>query len=161
MVRSDRSLAKTALLTVTATLSAFLSAPAAATEIVTICGSQPAIVQAPSGSRDFQLSRVLALSAESTNPIGNTSIALLRDERGFDLVVNWHQQGEHSLRAAGADILGMDLGSLIHLMVADEQKHIEHYLFSLDEDGAGDLLWNSESLREDDAPSSFACTKPR
>ena len=54
MVRPERSIAKTALLTVTATLSAFLSPPAAATEIVTICGSQPAIVQAPSGSRDFR-----------------------------------------------------------------------------------------------------------
>lgn len=161
MVRPDRSIAKSALLIVTAASLAFLSAPAAATEVVTVCGSHPATVQAPSGSRDFQLSRVLALSAETIDPIGNKSIALVRDERGFDLVINWHQQGEHSLRAGGADILEMDLGSLIHLMVADEQKHVEHYLFSLDEDGAGDLLWNSESLREDDAASSFACTKPR
>ena len=45
----------------------------------------------------------------------------------------------------GADILAMELGGLTHLMVAGSDAHVEHYLFTLDEAGPGDLLWNGEA----------------
>jgi hypothetical protein len=56
----------------------------------------------------------------------------------------------------------MELGGLTHLMIADSRKHVEHYLFTLDEAGSGALLWNGEaSLGQDDTSSNFGCTKPR
>jgi hypothetical protein len=137
-------------------------APAAAAEIMTVCRIHGGESPTASVGGDFRLLGRLAFSTESVDPAATASIALTRDERGFDLIVNWRQENEHSLRAAGADILGMELGSLIHLMVPGDQGRIEHYLFNLDEDGSGDLLWNREaSLREDDTSSSFVCTKPR
>src|SRR3979490_1269436 len=73
-------------------------------------------------------------------------VALARDDKGFDVVLNWHDEGEQSLRASGADILDTTLGdNLIHLMVAGGTGSLEHFLFSLDDDGAGELLWSRAS----------------
>jgi len=46
-------------------------------------------------------------------------------------------------------------------MVPADQGKIEHYLFSLDQDGSGDLVRSGEaSLGESDA-AHFACSKLR
>jgi hypothetical protein len=142
--------------------TAFAAVPAAAApEVMTVCGIQQAGLSKPSGNSGFQLSSLSGLSAEGTGSLGTESLALTRDHDDFDIIVNWHQADEHSLRAAGVDVLGMDLGGLVHLMVALSPEHIEHYLFNLDDDGSGDvLLSRGSSLREDDA-LSLACTKPR
>jgi hypothetical protein len=135
----------------------FAISQANAAETITVCSAKG--TEASKGDL-LQLSRLLALPAEVIDA-GNDSVALTRDEQGFDLILNWHQQNEHSLRADSVDILGTELGSLIHLMAA-RQGSIEHYLFNLDEEGSGDLLWDAgASQRGKDTSASFACTKPR
>jgi len=142
--------------------SAFIGAPAAAApEVMTVCGSHQAELTKPSGNAGFQLSSLAGLSAEGIGSLGTESLALTRDHDDFDLILNWHQADEHSLRAAGVDMLGTDLGGLVHLMVAVSPEHIEHYLFNLDDDGSGDVLMSrGSSLRDDDA-LTLACSKPR
>ena len=91
-------------------------------------------------------------------------IALWHDDDGFDVLVNWGETDEHSLRADGAQIIGAAPGSdLVHLMVAYGDGALEHFLFSLDKDGSGELLRSGAS----DAPggSTFdsanaVCVKP-
>ena len=163
MFRPACSLPKAAVLIAAGIAASFSVAPTAeAAEMVTVCRISAVSPQAASGKGDFQLSRLLTSSAEGVDPAVDDSIALTRDERGYDLIINWHQKGEHSLRAAGADILGLEFGGLTHLMVAGGRKHVENYLFTLDEGGAGDLLWSGEaSLGQDDTSSNFICTKPR
>ncbi len=145
----------------TALLTALIGTPAAAApEVMTVCGSHQAELSNASGNSGFQLSS-LSGAADAIGSLGTESLALTRDHGDFDLILNWHQADEHSLRAAGVDVLGMDLGGLVHLMVALSPEHIEHYLFTLDDDGSGDvLLSRGSSLRDDDA-LSLACTKPR
>ena len=142
--------------------TAFMGTPAAAApEVMTACGIQQAELSKSSGNGGFQLSSLSGVSAEGIGSLGTESLALTRDHGDFDLILNWHQADEHSLRAAGVDVLGMDLGGLVHLMVVLSPEHIEHYLFNLDDDGSGDvLLSRGSSLREDDA-LSLTCTKPR
>ena len=68
-------------------------------------------------------------------------IALWRDDDGFDVLMNWGETDQHSLRADGAQIIGAAPSSeLVHLMVAHGDGGLEHFLFSLDEDGSGELL---------------------
>ena len=142
--------------------SVSMGAPAAAApEVMTVCGSHQAELSRPSGNAGFQLSSLSGSSAEVIGSLGTESLALTRDHDDFDLIVNWHQADEHSLRASGVDLLGTDLGGLVHLMVAVTPEHIEHYLFNLDDDGSGDVLMSrGSSLRDDDA-LTLACTKPR
>ena len=162
MFRAVCLLRKAAVLSGAGIAALFLATQTAdAAEMVTVCHITAASSPTSSGKADFQLSRLLTLSAEGADPIARDSIALTRDGRDFDLVINWHQKGEHSLRAAGADILAMELGGLTHLMVADSREHVEHYLFTLDEAGSGDLLWNGEAPLGQDDTSRFTCTKPR
>ena len=107
-----------------------------------------------------KLSQTLSDARIGTGAVSR--VALVRDDKGFDVVLNWHDEGERSLRASGADIFDMALGdNLIHLMVAGGAEGLEHFLFSLDEDGAGELLW-SRSTDNSDAPTSrSSCTTPR
>ena len=144
-------------------VSAFLAiSTAAATDTITVCHAKVVHAAVASNGEDFQLSRLLASPAANIDVAGNDSIALTRDDQGFDLVLNWHQQAERSLRAAGTNVLGMELGTLIHLMVASGPERVEQYLFNLDEDGSGDLLWNAGASKgEDDISVKFVCTKPR
>jgi len=56
----------------------------------------------------------------------------------------------------------MTLGdNLIHLMVAGGAGSLEHFLFSLDDDGAGELLWSRASDDSDSHTSRSVCTSPR
>jgi len=138
--------------------------PAAAIELLTVCGSHRLDASTTPGRGDVPLSRVSALSAEGVDSFGKgsgDSVALTRDQTGYDLIVNWREADEHSLRAAGLDLLGTEFGGFIHVMVAHRPTGIEHYLFTLDEDGSGELLWSgATSLREDDT-SKLACSKLR
>jgi hypothetical protein len=163
MFATRRAIAKATTPIAAVIVSAFfVISTAAAAETITVCHVKGAEASRPSDTEHLQLSRLLALSVDEIDASGNNSIALTRDERGFDLILNWHQRDEHSLRAAGVDILGMELGSLIHLMVAGSQEPVEQYLFNIDEDGSGDLLWNAgSSQREDEASAKFACAQPR
>jgi hypothetical protein len=120
--------------------------PLAATHIAPLAKLSQAFADARLGSATGAMSRV----------------ALARDDKGFDVVLNWHDEGEQSLRASGADILDMALGNnLIHLMVAGGADGLEHFLFSLDDDGAGELLWSRASDDSDAHTSRSVCTSPR
>ena len=161
MFRAACSLGKAAVFIGAGFAASFLATQTAgAAEMVTVCRNAAAPSPA-AGKVDFQLSRLVTLSTEGVDPVPNDSIALTRDEHGFDLIINWHQKGERSLRAAGADILAMELGGLTHLMVEGSREHVEHYLFTLDEGGSGDLLWNGEASLGQDETSHFTCAKPR
>jgi len=149
----------TAAIAVMASACLGMSAASAA-ETITVCGNHSAGASAQSGKRNFQLSRLVA-AAQPVNSARNDSFALMRDDGGFDLIVNWHEADEHSLRAAGADILGMELGGLIHLMVPADQGKVEHYLFSLDQDGSGGLMRSGEASLGESDTVRFACSKPR
>jgi len=162
MFASRHAIAKATMPIIAGMVSAFfVISEATAAEKITVCSAKGAGASQGAGKGFLQLSRLLALPAEDIDA-GNDTIALTQDEQGFDLILNWHQQDEHSLRAGGVDILGTALGNLIHVMVAGGQDRIEHYLFNLDEDGSGDLLWDAgASQRQNDSSASFACTKPR
>jgi hypothetical protein len=142
--------------------SAWIVTPAlAAPEILTVCGSHVADSAGLSSRGGLVLSSLLFSSAEVGLTVSRDSVALTHDQNGYDLIVDWHGSDEHSLRAAGVDILGMELGGLIHLMVRQSSEHVEQYVFTLDEDGSGDLLWSGATSLSDDDASSFACSKPR
>jgi len=132
-------------------------------DVVTVCGmpnqfSNPDAHVAPLA----KLSQALAGSRDRSGPGSAPQIALARDPRGFDVVLNWHDEDEQSLRASGADIFDMELGAnLVHLMVARDAENLEHFLFSLDGDGAGELLWNSATGESDARTSRSVCAKPR
>jgi hypothetical protein len=143
------------------TVLALFVTPAAA-EIVTVCSRlnlapQPVAQIAPLE----KLSQQLAGARLGSVPSVVSQIALARDDKGFDVVLNWHDEGERSLRASGADILDMAVGpDLIHLMVAGVGS-LEHFLFQLDDRGAGELLWSSASDDTDARTTRSACTAPR
>jgi hypothetical protein len=131
-------------------------------EVVTVCSKLnltplPAAQIAPLA----KLSRELAGARFQSATGAVSQIALARDDKGFDVVLNWHDEGERSLRASGADILDMAVGAnLIHLMVAGGDS-LEHFLFSLDDHGAGELLWSSASGDTDARTTRSVCTGPR
>lgn len=85
-------------------------------------------------------------------------IALWRDDAGFDVLINWGETNERSLRADGAQIIGGAPSSdLVHLMVAHAEGGLEHFLFNLNEDGSGELMRSSAS---GDPAAPSVCTKP-
>src|SRR5712671_5479657 len=133
-------------------------------DVVTVCArpnlaaALPATQMAPLA----KLSQAFADARLAPTTGAVSRIALARDDKGFDVVLNWHDEGEQSLRASGADILDTTLGdNLIHLMVADGAGSLEHFLFSLDDDGAGELLWSGASDDSDASTSRSVCTSPR
>src|SRR5258708_31445049 len=114
-------------------------------EVVTVC-SRPNLTALPATQIAplAKLSQAFADARLGSETGAVSQVALARDDKGFDVVLNWHDVGEQSLRASGADILDMALGAnLIHLMVARGADSLEHFLFSLDDDGAGQLLCSS------------------
>jgi len=93
-------------------------------------------------------------------------LALSRDEQGYDILENWGQSNQRSLRASGDDILGLPLSDeLVHLMVEHKGGSLEHFLFSLDEEGAGELLRSAEgdvlSAEAGGVSSTATCARPR
>lgn len=146
----------TAIVTVIVTVGASVS-EAAAAQLLTVCANS---TQSAATQERFVPHRlagsVIPLSGRPD--VGDDSlIALWKDDNGFDILVNWGKSDQHSLRADGAEILGMAPDSeLVHLMVAHGDGGLEHFLFSLDENGSGELLRSSS----DGPDTSAACVKP-
>lgn len=119
-----------------ATVFFALSPRLASAEVLAVCGASAGYSQA-------------AITTGSVHPDSAVTmpLALWRDAKGFDLLVNWGQNNQQSLRAAGADIVGNELGSqLIHLVVIRPDSHgLEHFLFSFENGSAGELIWNASS----------------
>src|SRR5258706_14988036 len=146
---------------VTAIVTAFVT-PAVA-DVVTVC-SRPSLNALPAAQTAplAKLSQALADARLGSATGAVPAVALARDDKGFDVVLNWHDQGEQSLRASGANIFDTSLGAnLIHLMIAGGAGGPEHFLFSLDDDGAGELLWSRASDDSDAHTSRSVCTGPR
>jgi len=152
----------TAIVTAIVTMTASIVTPASA-EVLTVCTS-PA---QKSASADRFSSRPLANAiiplSGRTAADDDALIALWQDDEGFDILLNWGESSQRSLRADGAQIIGAapDL-ELVHLMVADPQGRLEHFLFDLDADGSGELLRTSaaEVPGLDAISSNAICAKP-
>lgn len=121
----------------------FVFSPVAANaEVVAICGKSVGYANAAISAP--------VLGSEETVA---TPLALWRDAEGFDLLLNWGEPDQHSLRADGAEIIGNELGSeLIHLVVIRlGTQGLEHFLFSLEEDSPGELIWNAPASKGQDS----------
>ena len=142
-----------------AVISALLTVwtSAASAEVLAVCAephSQPETL-------------VDGLGITPTRGTGEAQLALIRDTAGFDIVLNWGELAQHSMRAEGADILGDQLDeSFIHLLVARaDGKSLEHFLFSLEYSKPGELLWSAsgdtENSDSDTVTLASACVKPK
>jgi hypothetical protein len=149
----------TGIVTAIVTVAASFVTPASA-EILTVCANSTQ----SSVASEWLPSRSLA---DAIVPLGGrmdstdaTMVALWRDDVGFDVLINWGETNEHSLRADGAQIIGaVPSSDLVHLMVAHAEGDLEHFLFSLQEDGSGELTRSSASGGPD-ALSNAVCVKP-
>jgi hypothetical protein len=152
----------TVIVTVIVTTAASIVTPASA-EILTVCANS---TQSSAGPEPRPVRRL----ADAIIPLGGRSdeeseamVALWRDDSGFDILMNWGETDQHSLRADGAQIIGTaPSAEVVHLMVAHDGA-LEHFLFSLDEDGAGELLRSaaSDAAGASAFGSNAVCVKPR
>ena len=148
----------TGIVTAIVTVVAPIVTPAAA-EILAVCANS---TQSSAASANLGWSSPLA---GAVIPLGgrldesnSAMIALWRDDAGFDVLINWGESSEHSLRADGAQIIGASPNSeLVHLMVAHAEGDLEHFLFNLHEDGSGELM---RSTTSGDPAAPSVCTKP-
>ena len=143
------------LILVTALVS-LLSPLSAQAEILAVCGDAVALKVGYAGV--LGVSGPDIAGAQAVPPL-----ALSRDAKGFDVMLNWGERDQHSLRAEGADIVANDLGGLIHLLVVrPATKSLEHFVFSLDDDSGGDLIWDAPGgAAGSDNEIVMACTKPK
>ena len=153
----------TVFVTTIVTATASFVTPAAA-EILTVCANTTQNSAAPERFPSRRLADAIIPLGSRAEAEDVSLVALWRDADGFDLLMNWGESDEHSLRADGAQIIGTAPNSeLVHLMVAHDDGGVEHFLFKLDQSGAGELL---RSLAGDapgaDAPNSLnaVCVKP-
>ena len=152
------NLQRLSIVTAIVTVAASIVTPAAA-EILAVCANS---AQSSESSANSGWSRPLA---SAIIPLGgrldesnSAMIALWRDDSGFDVLINWGESSEHSLRTDGAQIIGGAPSSgLVHLMVAHAEGELEHFLFNLNEDGSGELMRRSAS---GDPAAPSVCTKP-
>jgi hypothetical protein len=148
----------TAIVTVIVTATASIATPASA-QVLTVCASPEQSSATPDSFSSRRLAdAIVPLSGRATTH-DDQLIALWQDDKGFDILMNWGKRDQHSLRADGAQILGMAPSSeFVHLMVAHGDGGLEHFLFDLDADGSGELLRSSS---DDDVPDTNAlCVKP-
>jgi hypothetical protein len=91
-------------------------------------------------------------------------LALWRDDMGFDILLHWGENSQYSLREQGAEIIGASPTlDFVHLMVARGGR-LEHFLFSLDERGSGELLRSAadeEVGRTSTVASNAICVRPK
>jgi hypothetical protein len=132
-------------------------ANAAAAEVLAVC-AEPHME--PAG-----LSAKLGITpARSDN---DAQLALVRDDTGFDIVLNWGESSQRSLRASGSQVLGGELGgNFFHFLVARSGGlGLEHFVFSLEDLGAGELLWSASAGTNDPEDGAVAlasaCVKPK
>ena len=145
----------TGIVTAIVTVAASIVTPAAA-EILAVCANSAQSSESTGWSSPL---------ADAIIPLGgrldesnSAMIALWRDDAGFDVLINWGETRERSLRADGAQIVGGAPSSdLVHLMVAHAEGGLEHFLFNLNEDGSGELMRSSTS---GDPAAPSVCTKP-
>ena len=142
----------TAFVTVIVTIVTVTSPSAA--EVLTVCQS----ASTPAASQ------VIGSLMRISNPTEADTglVALTRDEHGFDILENFGQSSQHSLRDQGDEILGLPLSDeLVHLMVEHQGGSLEHFLFSLDDQGSGELLRSAEGAGLESDTSKAVCTRPR
>lgn len=140
-------------------LSALLGiwANAASAEVLAVCGEPQ---KEPAG-----LSAMLGITPASSDDAAQ--LALVRDSTGFDIVLNWGDTSQHSLRGDGAEILGDQFdGNFFHLLVARPQGlSLEHFVFSLEDLGPGELVWSAsdgaDSPETEAVTLASACVKPK
>ena len=150
----------TVIVTAIVTMATSFVTPASA-EILTVCANSTQSSAASEWLPSRSLADAIIPLGGRTDPSNAAMIALWRDDIGFDVLVNWGETGEHSLRADGAQIIGAAPSSdLVHLMVAHAEGDLEHFLFSLHEDGSGELMRSSASDGGPAAPSNAVCAKP-
>lgn len=150
----------TAIVTAIVTTAGSFVTPASA-ELVTVCASSTQS-EARESLPSSRLAAIIPLGGQSRAD-EDSLIALTRDETGFDLIVNWGESSEHSLRAEGAEIVGAAPDAeLVDLMVAHHNGTLEHFLFNLDENGSGELLRISASeFPSASNDSDSVCVRPR
>jgi len=146
----------TAIVTVIATATVSMTTPASA-QVLTVCANPVQSSATPERFTSPRLADLIIPLRGRPNADDVSLIALWRDDNGFDILVNWGKSDQHSLRADGAQILGAAPDpELVHLMVAHSDGGLEHFLFSLDANGSGELL-RSPSEGSD---TSAVCVKP-
>lgn len=152
----------TAIVTVIVTTAASIVTPAAA-QILTVCANSAQSSADPDRFSPRPLADAIIPLGGLANTDDDALIALWHDDGGFDILVNWGESDQHSLRADGAQIIGMAPSSeLVHLMVAHSDGGLEHFLFNLDSNGAGELVRSLAGDVPDSAPvsSNAVCAKP-
>jgi len=136
----------------------------AAAEILTVCANSTQTSAVPERFPSRRLAGAIIPLGSRTQAEDDALIALWRDAEGFDVLMNWGEADQHSLRADGAQIIGTSPNSeLVHLMVAHGDGGLEHFLFKLDESGAGQLLRSLAAEVPGAPPPSSAnavCIKP-
>ena len=150
----------TAIVTVIVTTAASIVTPASA-QVLTVCANP--VQSSPEHFSSRSLADAIIPLSGRTETSESELIALWQDDNGFDILVNWGERDQHSLRADGAQILGMAPDTeLVHLMVAHADGGLEHFLFDLDANGSGELLRSrSSDVPDEDAVSTNAiCAKP-
>ena len=115
----------------------------ASAKILFVCGATPsseADYARDPERRFFEPTRI-SMTPDSLSEMGQ--IALLEDEGGYDIRLGYGGNDERSLRDQGAEIFGTGLGTrFVHLLVStDEGASTEHFIFSEDHDGLGNLVW--------------------
>ncbi|MGH6814273.1 MAG: hypothetical protein ACREC6_01055 [Hyphomicrobiaceae bacterium] len=153
----------TAIMTVIVAVTASIVTPASA-QLLTVCASPAQSSAAPERFPSRSLADALVLLGGHAKTGDASLIALWHDDNGFDILVNWGERDQHSLRSGGAQILGMSPSpQLVHLMVSHSDGDLEHFLFSLDADGSGELLRRlaGDVSGSDAEPSNAVCVKPR
>lgn len=125
------------------------AATPAAAEVIAACGhlaSQQA--ERTHGAAGLRATQLLLSEQPETAP--KTPIALWRDGAGFDVLLNWGEQNQRSLRAEGAQIIGNEAGA-VHLIVARrETPSLEHFLFSFPDSRPGELVWSAAKDANDE-----------
>jgi len=146
----------TAIVTIIVTTCASIVTPASA-QLLTVCASPAQSHAAPDRFPSRALADALIPLGGRANTAGDALIALWHDENGFDILLNWGDEDQHSLRREGAEILGdSPTFDIVHLIVVREGQ-LEHFLFDLDERGSGELLRSAA----EGADESSVCIPPR
>ena len=138
-----------------------LLAGAASAEVLTVCTApDTALVQNSFFTAPAFSSPGLAGRPDHPNLPASHQIALARDADGYDIILNWSEDNQRSLRQAGAQIFGMELGSdLVHLIVSRNPESLEHFVFHLNAKEHGELLWSGEATPIDEARTfTSVCT---
>ncbi len=144
-----------------AALLVTIATPATA-EILAVCGK----INRQAAAHGAVTILSSAQTGEDAASAPQAQLALVRDGQGFDLLLNWGDSNQRSLRAEGADIVGNELGAdLVHLVVARAKAHrMEHFLFSLRDYGFGELVWTAASDAKSDASeivtAESVCVRP-